>query len=163
MNFIFGILLYDRFLPVCFFLGSVLGPWQLLFIISWKNIFLKENSCGVFCFLVFLKIHEWHKARKEKTVTNSTFSDCVCGALWEAHAQIERAGVCGPQGSRKAGVRDWSLPGSLQARLGWLGLPAYHTRLPLMRAAPDAFCTEGDNFLFVWHVEVSRLLQGGQE
>lgn len=46
---------------------------------------------------------------------------------------------------------------------GCPGLPSYHTRLLLMRAPPDAFCTEVDNFLLVWQVEVSRLLQGGRQ
>lgn len=40
------------------------------------------------------------------------------------------------------------------------GLPCCHTGSLLTRAAPDAFCTEGNNFLLVWQAEVSRLLQG---
>lgn len=49
------------------------------------------------------------------------------------------------------------------SELGCPGLPGYRSGFFLMRAAPAAFCTEVDNFLLVWQVEVSRLLQAGQE
>lgn len=68
--------------------------------------------------------------------------------------------LCGQHRSREAGVGPSILAASSQ---GCPGLSCYHTGLLLMRAAPDALCTKWDNFLLVWQVEVSRLLQGGQE
>lgn len=53
--------------------------------------------------------------------------------------KIKAGGVGGSAAQeRVAGMsRNWSIPGGSY----------YHTRSLLMRAAPDAFCTEGDNFL----------------
>lgn len=43
--------------------------------------------------------------------------------------------------------RDWHIPGSLWEQ-GFQGALLSHQSL-LMRAAPDAFCSEGDDFLLV--------------
>lgn len=93
-----------------------------------------------------------------KTVVITTFSDCVYRARQEAQQERER--LYGQHRSREAGVGLSILAASSQ---GCPGLSCYHSGLLLMRAAPDALCTKWDNFLLVWQVEVSRLLQGGQE
>lgn len=93
---------------------------------------------------VFLKkIHERHWTGKEKTIVNTTFSDCV---HWAKQKVLhEKARLCGQHRSRKAGVRDCSILGSLSEQ-DRAGLPGCHTGSLLMRAAPDAFCTEVGNF-----------------
>lgn len=127
----------DRFLPVFIFQDLLQDH---------------DNYCslfpGIFFFflrklLFFKKIHKRHWTGKEKTIVNTMFSDCV---HWAKQKVLhEKARLCGQHRSRKAGLRDCSIPGSLSEQ-DRAGLPGCHTGSLLMRAAPDAFCTEVGNF-----------------
>lgn len=113
----------DRLLPVYVFLGSFVGPWQLLFLISWENIFKKKT------FFFFLKkISERLWVRKVKTTVNTMFIE----NMW---LEPDRRPFIKDLGH--AGV--WKgIPGSLSEQ-GRPGLPCCHTWPLLMRAAPQAF------------------------
>lgn len=141
MNFIFGILLYWQILACLCFSRSAIGSWQLLFIIFWKCYFFFFLRKLVFFKKKYMRGIDW--TGKEKTIVNTKFSDCV---HWAKQKVLhEKARLCGQHRSRKAGVRDCSILGSLSEQ-DRAGLPGCHTGSLLMRAAPDAFCTEVGNF-----------------
>lgn len=96
-----------RLLPIFSFLGSVTGPWQLLFIISWKDIFLKDN----FFFFFFNTCRVLGQGRQD-----CCFTPCSVTSAG-GHRRRARLWFVWAAQTRKAGLRASSQDRATQCSL----------------------------------------------